>query len=62
MSFSAEMRDFVKAYESGQKVNASKSDAAYRDAQTDALKRRPPRRTLPKRLRGSRGYGRPSFK
>lgn len=38
MSFSAEMRDFLTAYKTGQSINASRTDQDYKEAKTEAEK------------------------
>lgn len=38
MSFSAEMKDFLNAYKTGQSINASRTDQDYKEEQTKAAK------------------------
>lgn len=38
MSFSAEMKDFLTAYKTGQSINASRTDQDYKEAKTEAEK------------------------
>lgn len=38
MSFSAEMKDFLNAYKTGQGINASRTDQDYKEARTEAEK------------------------
>lgn len=40
MSFSAEMKDFLNAYSTGQKINASRTDQDYKETLTDAQKKK----------------------
>lgn len=50
MSFSAEMKDFLNAYQTTQKVNASKTDQDYRAAQTEAQKKETEQKYSPEQL------------
>jgi hypothetical protein len=50
MSFSAEMKDFISAYNTGQKINASRTDQDYKDALTDAQKKKTERDNDPDTL------------
>lgn len=50
MSFSAEMKDFLNAYKTGQSINASRTDQDYKDAQTDATKKKTERDNDPETL------------
>lgn len=50
MSFSQEMKDFLGAYKTGQSINASKTDQEYKDALTDAQKKKTERENDPETL------------
>jgi hypothetical protein len=50
MSFSAEMKDFIGAWQAGTKVNASQTDADYKTALTDAQKKKTERENDPETL------------
>lgn len=50
MSFSAEMKDFLGAYEKGQKINASRTDQDYKDALTESTKKKTERENDPESL------------
>jgi hypothetical protein len=51
MSFSQEMKDFLNAAQAGQKINASKTDQEYKDAQTDSTKKKTDRDNDPDTLK-----------
>lgn len=50
MSFSAEMKDFLSAYKTGQQINASKTDQEYKTAQTDSVTKKTERDNDPETL------------
>ena len=50
MSFSAEMKAFLSAYSTGQKINASRTDQDYKIAQTEARKKTTERENDPDTL------------
>lgn len=50
MSFSAEMKDFLNAYKTGQSINASKTDQDYKAAQQDATEKKTTRDNDPDTL------------
>lgn len=50
MSFSAEMRDFLTAYKTGQSINASRTDQDYKEAKTEAEKLKTERDNDPETL------------
>lgn len=50
MSFSAEMRDFLAAYKTGQQINASRTDQDYKEARTRAEQMRTDRENDPDTL------------
>jgi hypothetical protein len=50
MSFSAEMKDFLGAWQAGTKINASQTDADYKNAQTEATKKKTERENDPETL------------
>jgi hypothetical protein len=50
MSFSAEMKDFLGAWQAGTKINASQTDADYKNALTDAQKKKTERENDPDTL------------
>lgn len=51
MSFSAEMKDFLNAYKTGQSINASRTDQDYKEAQTEAAKLKTQRDNDPETLK-----------
>jgi hypothetical protein len=51
MSFSAEMKDFIAAYQTGQKINASRTDQDYKEARTEAEKKKTARDNDPETLK-----------
>ena len=50
MSFSAEMKDFLNAYKTGQSINASRTDQDYKEASTDAMTKKTARDNDPDQL------------
>ncbi len=50
MSFSAEMKDFLNAYKTGQSINASRTTQDYQSAQQDALQKKTTRENDPDTL------------
>src|SRR6478609_11328055 len=50
MSFSAEMKDFLTAYKTGQSINASRTDQDYKEARTAAEKLKTERDNDPETL------------
>lgn len=40
MGFAAEMKDFLSAWQAGEKINASRTDREYKEAQTDSTKQK----------------------
>jgi len=51
MSFSAEIKDFLGAYKTGQSINASRTDQDYKEAQTEASKLKTERDNDPETLK-----------
>lgn len=51
MSFSAEMKDFLTAYKTGQSINASRTDQDYKEAKTEAEKLKTTRDNDPETLK-----------
>ena len=51
MSFSAEMKDFIGAYEKGQKINASRTDQDYKESQKGYLDKKTKTEFDPERLK-----------
>lgn len=50
MSFAQEMKDFISAYQTGSKINASKTDQDYKEALTDAQVKKTARDNDPEAL------------
>lgn len=51
MSFSQEMKDLIAAYQTGQKINASRTDQDYKEALTDAQTKKTARDNDPAKLK-----------